>query len=239
MVLRGGQPIPRPGFGRDRARMLLAALAAAGAPVPRDRVFEWLWPHLSPEKAARALHTTLHVLRRAIEPEQTGSADSVVALEGETCGLHLLEGDSFDISEFFSLSQSGGGANDPDRLERLIAADRLVQGAVFPEWTYADWCSELQTKVEQRHRMLIQDLAETQTRLGLSSAAAESYRRLVFIEPEREEWHRRLMMTLAGAGEAALALRQYHACRALLRRELGIEPSPVTRQLYMEILAAC
>ena len=38
-------------------------------------------------------------------------------------------------------------------------------------------------------------------------------------------------------GEAALALRQYHACRAVLRRELGIEPSPVTRQLYTEILA--
>ena len=43
MVLRGGQPVPRASFERDRARMLLAALAAAGAPVPRDRTFEWLW----------------------------------------------------------------------------------------------------------------------------------------------------------------------------------------------------
>jgi hypothetical protein len=38
--------------------------------------------------------------------------------------------------------------------------------------------------------------------------------------------------------ERALALRQFHACRALLRRELGIEPSGETRQLYQELLEA-
>jgi DNA-binding SARP family transcriptional activator len=240
MVLRGGHPVPRASFQRDRARMLLAALAAAGAPVPRDRIFEWLWPKLSPPRAARALYTTLHALRRAIEPDRTGSAaGSVVALEGETCALRLGEGDSFDVREFFSLSESNGGEGDPVRLERLIAADRLVQGEVFPEWTYADWCSELQAKVEHRHHRVLQELAETQTRSGLPSDAAQSYRRLVAIEPEREEWHRGLMTTLFEGGEAALALRQYHACRAVLGRELGIEPSPVTRQLYMDILAAC
>ena len=93
MVLRGGQPVPRASFERDRARMLLAALAAAGSPVPRDRISEWLWPNLSPPRAARALYTTLHALRRAIEPDRTGpAAGSVVALEGETCALHLGEG---------------------------------------------------------------------------------------------------------------------------------------------------
>jgi DNA-binding SARP family transcriptional activator len=240
MVLRGGQPVPRASYERDRARMLLAALAAAGAPVPRDRIFEWLWPNLSPPRAARALYTTLHALRRAIEPDRTGpAAGSVVALEGETCALHLGEGDSFDVREFFFLSESNGGEGDPVRLERLIAADRLVQGEVFPEWTYADWCSELQAKVEHRHHRVLQELAETQARSGLPSDAAQSYRRLVAIEPEREEWHRGLMTTFFEGGEAALALRQYHACRAVLRRELGIEPSPLTRQLYTEILATC
>jgi DNA-binding SARP family transcriptional activator len=240
MVLRGGQPVPRQSFGRDRARMLLAALAASDGPVPRDRVLEWLWPNLSPPKATRALYTTLHALRRAIEPERAGpTAASVVALEGETCALRLGVEDSFDVQEFLSLSEDANAESDSARLERLVEADRLVQGDVFPEWTYADWCSELQARVARRHQLVLEDLAETQRRLGLPPAAAQTYSRLVAIEPEREEWHRGLMTALFEGGEGALALRQYHACRAVLRRELGIEPSPVTRELYAEILAAC
>ena len=40
------------------------------------------------------------------------------------------------------------------------------------------------------------------------------------------------------AGERPLALRQFHACRAVLRRELGVEPGAETRELYGEILRA-
>lgn len=39
-----------------------------------------------------------------------------------------------------------------------------------------------------------------------------------------------------GAGEVALALRQFQACRTVLARELGTEPSPETRELYGRIL---
>ena len=55
-------------------------------------------------------------------------------------------------------------------------------------------------------------------------------------EPEREAFHRNLILGYAEAGEKALALRQYHACRAVLRRELGVEASPQTRALYQLIL---
>lgn len=44
------------------------------------------------------------------------------------------------------------------------------------------------------------------------------------------------MVAYAQAGEKALALRQYHACRSVLRRELGVEASPETRGLYQLIL---
>ena len=44
------------------------------------------------------------------------------------------------------------------------------------------------------------------------------------------------MLVYAQAGERALALRQYHACRALLRGRLGIEPCRETRDLYSALL---
>ena len=41
---------------------------------------------------------------------------------------------------------------------------------------------------------------------------------------------------LRGAGERALALRQFHACRTLLRERLGVAPSRETRDLHTRIL---
>ena len=37
-------------------------------------------------------------------------------------------------------------------------------------------------------------------------------------------------------GYRAEALRVYHRCRALLGEELGIDPSPETESLYLELL---
>jgi DNA-binding SARP family transcriptional activator len=62
--------------------------------------------------------------------------------------------------------------------------------------------------------------------------------RLLALEPEREEWHRALMLAYRASGERALALRQFHACRSVLRRELGVEPSPETQELYRRVLGA-
>jgi DNA-binding SARP family transcriptional activator len=46
------------------------------------------------------------------------------------------------------------------------------------------------------------------------------------------------MRGYADAGERALALRQFHVFRALLRREQGIEPTEETRLLYRDLLAS-
>ena len=72
--------------------------------------------------------------------------------------------------------------------------------------------------------------------MGRPAAAIERYRQLIDADPEREGWHRSLMRAYAQAGERALALRQFHACRATLRSRLGVEPSPETRELYSSLL---
>jgi len=45
------------------------------------------------------------------------------------------------------------------------------------------------------------------------------------------------MRAYTATGERARALRQFHACRAALIREQGVEPSAETRELYTTLLA--
>jgi DNA-binding SARP family transcriptional activator len=233
----GGLPVPDSGFGRQKARALLALLLCAGGPVHREAMVEWLWPQLAPARGLAALYSTLYALRRAIEPGLArGAVSSLVITEGETYRLALGDADGWDAAEFLALARSAGRAPARSRLERLAAAESAYTGQLLPEWPYERWAEARRAEVEDAYQDVLERLAEALVAEGRPEAAAPRYRRLLGLDPEREGWHRALMRVYAHAGERALALRQYHLCRAVLRRELGVEPSAETRALYAELL---
>lgn len=238
VVRRGDETVPVSAFGRERARAVLGALLCAGRPVHREQLLDWLWPDLDVERGLRALHVTLHGLRRALEPELgRGSAGrSVIRSEGEGYRLSLSEGDTTDVTDFLALTESAPDETPRQALTRLSSAERIYAGPVYPEWPYADWATERRQEVERAYSAVLAELAERLLSAGQHREALLRYERLIAIEPEREAFHRRLMVAYAQAGEKALALRQYHACRSVLRRELGVEASAETRALYQLIL---
>jgi len=65
--------------------------------------------------------------------------------------------------------------------------------------------------------------------------AVGSARECVALEPFREEGYRRLMWAYTAVGDRAEALRVYEACRTLLAKELGTDPSPETQAAYQEV----
>jgi DNA-binding SARP family transcriptional activator len=237
-VLRGGMKIPLTAFRRERGRSLLAALLCAGGPVHREVLLEWFWPSLSPERGMRAFHVTLYELRRVLEPElERGAASSVIMAEGEAYRLSLGAGDSYDAAEFMHLARPRSGQEGAAaRLARLHSAERIHAGPLFPEWPYEGWADGRRAEVERTHRKVLEDLAEALRAVGQPKAAAARYEVLLALDPEREAWHRGLMRAYVQDGERALALRQYHACRRVLRSRLGVEASAETRALYQELL---
>ena len=60
-------------------------------------------------------------------------------------------------------------------------------------------------------------------------------RRLVVLDPLREDAHRALMRIYAEQGQTALALKQYQNCRDRLQAELGVKPEAETERLYQSI----
>jgi len=239
-VRRGELSVPASAFRRQRARALLAALLCAGRPVHREELLEWFWPELAPQRGLRALYVTLHGLRRALEPELArGAAASVISTDGETYRVRLADGDVWDAARFLELAAQGAAPDSRERrLEQLGAAEEAYTGVLFPEWPYAEWAQVRRTEVEAARRQVLETLGALSLELGQAVSAIAPYRALVALEPERERWHRALMEAYERAGERALALRQYHACRKVIRAELGVEPSAETRALYQELLGA-
>jgi DNA-binding SARP family transcriptional activator len=237
-LYRSGARVPESAFGRAKARALLGALVCAGARgVHRDRLIDQLWHDLPPERGARALDTTLHELRRTLEPAMSPrSGGSFLAREGEIFRLVLGEKDSWDAGEFLELAGAPARPGDEEALERMLRAERLWTGDFLADFPYEPWAEGARAELEAERLALLERLAGALAAAGRPAAAIERYRRLVATDPEREGWHRALMRAYVQAGERPLALRQYHACRATLRQRLGIEPSPETRDLYVSLL---
>jgi DNA-binding SARP family transcriptional activator len=235
-VLRDGVRIPDSEFERQKARALLALLLCAQGPVHRDALVETLWPDLPPDRGLAALNSTLYSLRRVLEPGLSrGTASSVIVSDGGTYRIVLTAGDEWDARRFLDLAARAVSAVPAD-LDTLLAAESLHVGQFLPEWAYEEWPTILRTEIQEAFAQVLARLAEGLAASGQPGAAISRYRRLLALEPEREGWHRALMRVYAQAGERALALRQYQACRAILRQRLGIDPSRETRALYADLL---
>jgi PAS fold len=72
-----GSPVGGPYWHRAKVRALLALLALHhGQPLHREAVLEAMWPHLRRPAALRNLNTTIHSLRRSLEPGLERASDS-------------------------------------------------------------------------------------------------------------------------------------------------------------------
>jgi ATP/maltotriose-dependent transcriptional regulator MalT/DNA-binding SARP family transcriptional activator len=235
-VQRDGLTIDEGEFGRRKARSVLAILLCMRRAVHREELVELLWPELPPRRGLAALHSTVHVLRRTLDPRPSADGTSVVHSDGIGYRVVLGPAVTWDADLFMAAARRAHAAGPEERTDALLRAESLYAGSLLPEWPFAAWTRALRAEIEETHRVVIEALAREFGRVGRHGEAIGRYRLLLALEPEREGWHRGLMEQYAAAGERALALRQYQACRAVLLDGLGVEPSRATRELHTRIL---
>jgi len=235
VVVRDGAPVE---LGQHQARDLLAILICAQGPVHRDKLIEWLWPHLPEERALSTLYSTVYTLRQRLEPGRTHSAAlSFVRSDGEAYRLDWQRDDHLDVAEFMRLAQLALRPVPAEtRLELLQAAEAACTGPFLPQWPYADWAAASRAEVEEAYQAVASELAGAYAEVGQTTAAVALYRRLLVLDPERETWHRALMEIFITEGDRSLAAHQYRLCQRILQERLGIDPSPKTQKLFASLV---
>ena len=111
-----------------------------------------------------------------------------------------------------------------------MRVDDLIAGDLLPGW-YEDWVVTEREHFRQLRLHALEQLCEQLTDDGRFGQAVEAGLAAVSGEPLRESAHRVLIRAYLQEGNRAEAIRQYSACRDVLRRELGIDPSPPTQAL--------
>jgi DNA-binding SARP family transcriptional activator len=209
-----------------KAVALMAYLVAhAGQALSRDKLATLLWEDSGSEQSRSSLRHALLALRKALGRDLLVSNGAGVSLS--TRGIEI------DVLAFQELARTDV-ADDLARASELYSGEFLADfGPVsrsFDEW--------LQLERERLATLAADVLARTATlraAAGELDAAIDCGRRLVALDPFREDAHRLLMQLYASAGRRAEAIRQFTTCVDILRRELGIEPDAQTSALANRI----
>jgi DNA-binding SARP family transcriptional activator/predicted ATPase len=230
-LIQDGQPVS--GLDSARLQALLACLVLhRGAPQLRYHLAFLFWPDSDEVQARTNLRNLLHRLRR-VWPE----ADRYLTVETKSLTWRADADISLDVADFEEALGKSASVFDPDvALSLLQQAIALYQDDLLPS-CYDDWISPIRRRLRHAYVQGLERHAELLHDQGDSQSAIRGYRRLVEAEPLQEAAYSRLIDLYESVGDRAAALRVYHQCATVFRRELGIAPGAAIQSAYRRLLA--
>ena len=224
--------------GARQRKVLALLLLNPNQPVSQERLATEVWPELSKEKADRALRASVQRLRARLV--SAGSQRQRVQAIGASEGLYQLsvENDQLDLLRFehlFSRANRAIRAGDPrSAAEALRRAISLWRGEVLEDLPEQFAAAE-RARLHELQSLALEAWAEAELLLGRHAEVLPELEGLVRRYPLRERFRAQLMLALFRSGRAGEALDEYQLAKRGMEAQFGIEPSPLLRELDVEI----
>ncbi|MFP5319045.1 MAG: ATP-binding protein [Acidimicrobiia bacterium] len=218
-----------------RGRSLLGYLLLHRATAPtRETLAFLLWPDSSEDQARTNLRNLLHTLRRTVP-----GIEGCLSVTNRTVQWRPGAGLWVDVDEFDQAIEAARRAapGSDEMVESLRSAVSLYAGDLLED-CYDDWIAAERQRRRDLHVSALRRLAAALGKRGEYGEAVRFARQLVRADPIEEENHRLLMRLHEGSGDRAAAVRAFHECATVLRRELGIAPGATTQRLHDAIVGS-
>ena len=238
----GGRAVRERDWKKRKARLLFAMLAIRrGQDVPRDQLFEYLWPEMDAERAKNNLYVVWSTMKAALVGDaDRGAPCPYIESAGGVCRT-VRDAVRTDVDEF---EQSLIAAREAEVADQpgtaLRAYERIAdvyRGDLLPGDVYDDWFATLR----DHYRSSFVDAMLRATALLMRADdpgnALIYARRAIQCDPYREDLFQAVLRCQISAGQRSSAIDTYFQCRDNLAEELGLDPSVETRALYDQILA--
>jgi DNA-binding SARP family transcriptional activator len=240
-VWRGSERITYEVWGSRKARNLFKYLCLQrGRPVSMDELLEMFWPELTLESASHALRTTLHRIRRVLEPDRAPRTPSAYLRVAEDAVHFPAEGRIWlDVAEFEARLREAErrevGGDVEGGLQGLRDALEMYPGDLLPEDRYEEWSLVPREQLQERCREALTRLWRAASAAGSHPEALRLGERMLELDPCSEDGIQWVLRALDGQNRRTEAVRRYEQFARRLDRELGMEPEPETRRLVEQL----
>jgi DNA-binding SARP family transcriptional activator/EAL domain-containing protein (putative c-di-GMP-specific phosphodiesterase class I) len=224
-----------------RAELVFAYLAVEHRrSVTREELANALWPELLPDSWAAALRGVVTEVRRFLDDAGLAGHELIVGARGGY-QLQLPSGITVDVDE--AREAIAAARVRLDRGDGAGAAGVAAKAAALTASRFlprhdGEWVEQVREELEAVRSAALELETRGHAEAGDTRAARGAAERLVRLEPYRESAHQLLIEVLGRAGDRAGALAAYQRCRAVLRSELGLDPSPDTDAVLQRALGA-
>ena len=236
-LVYNGDPIK---ISLHKALALLIYLSVTRQAHTRDALAALLWPENDQSSARANLRRTLYRINKNFGEDILAAGPSLIEIDPDV--KIVLDTERFQEHVKACLMQDeSSGELSSECLERLseaaalysqdfLAGFSLPDAPAFDEWQFFE-AEELRQSLS---KLLIQLAVTYQARHEFDKALSYA-RRLVSLDPLKENSHYLLTYLYAKSGQQAAALRQYKELKRILQKELGLSPQPETKDLYEKI----
>jgi DNA-binding SARP family transcriptional activator/tetratricopeptide (TPR) repeat protein len=219
--------------GGLRQRAVLASLVLhANEVVPSEQLLVDLWGEDAPLSAANALQAAISRVRRALPPGRliTKAPGYLLRIFPEELDVSQFEQLVFEGREALA---AGAAAQAAGTLSQALS---LWQGPALADFRYEPFAQTEIARLEELHLTCLEERVEADLALGSASVLIAELRQLVAEHPVRERLRGQLMLALYRDGRQTEALEVYREFRIFLQEELGLDTTPLLRELEASIL---
>jgi DNA-binding SARP family transcriptional activator len=214
-----------------KTRDLLRILALRnGRPIRADQLTEMLWPGIPSQKARNRLRTAVSQVRSTLGDDSVTRHPDGYRLSGAQLDAHKF---SVLVGQAAAAAARGDHAAV---LPLARAAERLYRADFHADDDDSEWATTERTRFQRLRQTLACDAAEAALSQHLDREAVSFATLAVELDSTNETAHRLLMRAYAAVGEIAAGLRAFEVYRRHLADELGVDPSPETRALHLQLL---
>ncbi len=204
------------------------------SPLSRQRLSYLFWPDSSESQARTNLRNLLYRLRESLP-----DADRFLDVGSKTLWWQPDAPFTIDLDDFEHASAQAEKAQEsgePESLRKALEEAVDCYGGDLLPSCYDDWIFPERERISQAYLRVLEQLVEILEENQEYASAIKSAQQLLRHDRLHEVSYRRLMRLFVMNGEKARALRTYHTCVDALEKELGMDPSPATRELYEQLL---
>ena len=208
--------------------------------VHRDEMLTAIWPDDTTIQGDSGLDPIMSrlrgVLRTGFHPAQAG-----IEVSAGTIGLQIPDSTWVDVEAAANALDEAEGAlrrSDHPAAWGLANTAVVITRRPFLANAEAPWIESQRSVLRAMQLRALQCLVTVSAHNNETMLAIQHASEMVQLEPFRETAYQLLMRMHAAAGDRAEALRVFARCRELLRDELGVNPSPQTEAVYLDILRA-
>ncbi len=215
--------------------LLKALIALGGRDIREEDLADTLWPEAEGDSGHNVFTTTLFRLRKMLGNDRAILlTNGRVSINDQICWVDMWAFERL-CKRAEILAERAPGGTRPTELRRIAAkAACLYTGQFLQTDPDKAWAITTRERLKGRYLRLISHVARLCEQAGEHEESAGYYHKGLESDPLAEELYQGLMASCIRLGRHAEALAAYRRCRAVLKAELGIAPSPRTEALREE-----